>query len=154
MKRRGFLLIASALASLPGAVLAGEVKLGDLTIMDPWVRAALQSRPGAGYLTIRNDGTQADRLIGIETTIADHAEFHAHVMEGDVAKMVQVAAVDIPAGGVVKFEPSGLHVMFLGLNRRLGVGDSFAATLVFEHAGRVAVTFETAAAGAMGPPRH
>jgi hypothetical protein len=105
-------------------------------------------------MTIRNHGQQADRLIGAETRIAERTEIHTHRMENDIAKMVQVVDVDIPGGGEVAFKPKSFHLMFIGLKQPLAEGDTFPVTLIFEHAGRVEVSFVTAAAGAADPEAH
>jgi len=151
MNRRNLLLIGIALALTPAVARAHEFKAGDLVIEHPWARATNQSRPGAGYLEIENHGTVADRLIGAETRIADMAQLHNHVMENDVAKMVPVDAIEIPAGGKAELKPHGFHLMFMGLKQPLAEGDTFPVTLIFEHAGRVDVTFVTEAAGATEP---
>ena len=157
MNRRNLLLAGIALAPglfvtlAPVAARAHEFKAGDLVIEHPWSRATNQSRPGAGYLEIENHGTVADRLIGAETRIADMAQLHNHVMENDVAKMVPVDAIEIPAGGKAELKPHGFHLMFMGLKQPLAEGDTFPVTLIFEHAGRVDVTFVTEAAGATEP---
>jgi copper(I)-binding protein len=52
-----------------GTALAGEVNtLGPLQIDTPWARASIgTARPGAAYVTIRNTGDEADRLVSIRT---------------------------------------------------------------------------------------
>ena len=156
MNRRNLLLAGLALAPglfvlAPAGAWAHEFKAGDLVIEHPWSRATIQSRPGAGYLEIENHGTVADRLIGAETRIAEMAQLHNHIMENDVAKMVPVDAVEIPAGGKAELKPHGFHLMFMGLKQSLAEGDTFPVTLIFEHAGRVDVTFVTESAGATEP---
>jgi copper(I)-binding protein len=59
-----------------------------------------------------------------------------------VARMHEVDALDIPAGATVTLAPSGLHVMFMGLDAPLVAGASIPATLVFENAGELAVEFK------------
>jgi copper(I)-binding protein len=158
MNRRNLLLIGAALAFAPFAApltaQAHEFKLGDLVIGHPWARATSQARPGAGYLKIHNHGATADRLIGAETRIAAKAELHNHVMENNVAKMVPVEAIEIPAGGMAELKPHSFHLMFMELKQPLAEGDTFPVTLIFEHAGRIEVTFVTAAAGAIDPEAH
>jgi copper(I)-binding protein len=80
-------------------------------------------------------------------------ELHEMKMDGDVMRMRQVAAVDVPAGGSVALEPGGLHVMLLGLKAPLKEGDRFPMTLRFEKAGEVKVEVHVEAAG-VGPARH
>jgi copper(I)-binding protein len=88
-------------------------------------------------MVIHNDGPQADRLIQVETEVADTAELHRTTVDGDVKRMELVPSIDLPPGGRVALEPSGYHVMLIGLRRALQPGDRFPVTLVFERAGRV-----------------
>jgi copper(I)-binding protein len=60
--------------------------------------------------------------------------------------------VEIAPGFTAKFEPGGLHVMFLDLKRPLVKDDRFRATLAFERAGAVEVEFVVEAMG--GTPQH
>lgn len=153
MNRRHLLLIAAALSlspvAAPIAAWAHEFKAGDLEIDHPWSRATGQSRPAVGYLTIRNHGQTSDKLLGATTRIADHVMLHANMIENGVAKMSPAEGVEIPAGGELVLAPKGeYHLMIMGLKQKLAEGDTFPVTLIFEHAGKVDVTFVTAAAGA------
>ena len=97
---------------------------------------------GGGYLTMTNSGTSDDALIGV---LADfpRVELHTTEFEGDIARMVHVDTIPVPAGETVTLEPGGLHVMFMGLQGNpLTEGDQINATLVFEQAGEVPVTFD------------
>jgi len=148
MTRRHLLLIAAVLSLSPVAALAHEFKVGDLEIEHPWSRATGQSRPAVVYLKIRNHGPTADRLLGATTRIADHVMLHQNVIENGVAKMMPVEGIEIPPGGEMVLAPKGYHLMIMGLKQPLAEGDTFPVTLIFEHAGKVEVTFVTAAAGA------
>lgn len=154
MNRRNLLLTAAALTLAPLAAWAHDTTIGNLTIEHAWSRATGQTRPGAGYMVIHNKGAEADRLVAAESPIAGRVELHAHIMENDVAKMVPVEAIDVPAGGMAELKPHGFHLMLMELKQPLAEGDTFPVTLVFEHAGRVDVTFVTQAAGSTGPDAH
>jgi periplasmic copper chaperone A len=96
---------------------------------------------GAFYLAITNNGDEADRLLSVETDAADTAEVHNVEMDGEVMQMVpQHDGLEIPAGERVVLEPSGYHVMMIGLTKSLVAGEEFTATLTFEHAGEVEIT--------------
>lgn len=149
MNRRHLLLVLPAMALLPAAASAHEFRTGDIEIFHPWSRATGQTRPGVGYMRIINHGQQADRLIAAVTRIADHAMVHANVIENGVAKMTVVEGLEIPPGGEVTLAPkSDYHLMFMGLKQPLAKGDTFPVTLIFEHAGRIDVSFVTESAGA------
>jgi copper(I)-binding protein len=151
-----FLSIAFVAALLPlpqNVALAHEAKIGSITIEHPWSRAT----PGgvmvaAGYLTIRNSGERPDRLVSVTTDIAGSAEVHEmKVVDGVMQMRPLPDGVVVPAGGEVALEPGANHLMFVGLQRPLKEGESFAATLTFEKAGSVEVTFMVEKPGATAP---
>lgn len=134
------LIIAALL--LPTMLLAHDYTVGGLQIIHPAAGAtAPTAQTGAGYFQIVNNGDAADSLIEV---IADFPRVMIHTteMDGDIARMVHVDSVEIPAGETVTFAPGGLHVMFMGLNGDpFVVGEKFDAVLVFENAGNVPVVF-------------
>lgn len=129
------------LGLLPAAALAGETKAGDLTVVDPWARATIGSQNvGAAYVTIRNRGATADRLVGVRTDAAEDAALHTSTVTAEgVAEMRPVDSVEIPPGGEAKLAPRGTHIMLMGLKAPLVAGRSFPLTLEFERAGAVQV---------------
>jgi copper(I)-binding protein len=131
---------------------AENVKIGDLTIENPWARATPKgSEVGAGYLTIRNDGAAADRLVGVAADFAK-VQMHEMKMANGVMQMRELPdGVEIPAHGAVKFAPGGNHLMFVGLKAPLVKGATAHATLTFAHAGSVAVDMPIQGPGASAP---
>lgn len=119
---------------------AHEYKKGDLHIGHPWARPTPPSaKNGALYMEIRNNGAQADTLTGVKTALAPTVELHATLNEDGVMKMRRVEnGVEVPAGGAVKFEPGGLHVMLVGLTEPLKEGARYPVTLMFQKAGEIA----------------
>ncbi len=91
----------------------------------------------AAYFVITNDGDEADTLIGATSEVASSTEMHETRIENDVAQMVPVSRVDVPANGSIEFKPGGYHVMLVGLTRDLKVGDTLKLTLQFEKSGEV-----------------
>lgn len=92
-------------------------------VEDSWVRLpAVPGRPGAAYFTLRG-GTDPAILIGASSPQAEKVELHESSMEGGVMRMGQLDAVELPAGGVVKFEPGGKHIMLFGIDPSLKPGD-------------------------------
>jgi periplasmic copper chaperone A len=130
---------------------AHEFKLGTLTIGHPWARASAGPvHNGAAYLTVQNTGA-ADSLIAVSGDVAERVELHVNQMEGDVMKMRRVDAVEVPAGGMAALEPSGYHIMLIGLAQPLKEGERFPLTLTFRVAGEVTVEVKVEAVGSMGP---
>jgi periplasmic copper chaperone A len=127
-------------ALLATPALASDFQAGDLTVSQPWSRALPPVSPtGAAYMIIRNDGQQADRLLGAKTPVAGHAELHEHVHADGLMKMQQRESVEIAPGEAVSFEPGGYHVMLFQLQQPLVAGERYPMTLQFEQAGAVEI---------------
>jgi copper(I)-binding protein len=105
---------------------------------------------GAAFMTLRNRGGQADRLVSASVPIARTVELHTHIRDGDVMRMRPVADIPVPAGQTVRLRPGGLHVMLIGLTEPLRQGATVPLTLRFERAGEATVQLESQAAGARG----
>ncbi len=136
--------------SAAGAI-AGDVKVGDITVEAPWARASAgKAKAGAAFMTLNNAGATDDKLIKASADVSKKAELHTHIREGDIMRMRRVEAIDVPAGGVATLEPGGDHVMLMGLREPLKEGETFPLTLTFENAGEVTVEVMVMKAGAMG----
>jgi copper(I)-binding protein len=122
-----------------------------IVVEQPWARAALQGGTGGGFLTLRNNGAQPDRLLSASTPLARTTEIHETVRDGEVMRMRPVAALDVPAGASVSLRPGGAHVMMMGLTEALRPGATVPLTLTFERAGAVQVRLAVQAAGASAP---
>jgi copper(I)-binding protein len=93
---------------------------------------------GAVFMRVINDGQGPDRLVGGETDVARVVEIHETVMEGDVTTMQMLAnGLEIPAKSEVLLKPGSFHVMLIGMQRDLAVGDRFNITLQFEESGEM-----------------
>ena len=144
------LLTGLALATLAWSASAHDYKAGEIAIGHPWARPTVPGQAGGGgFLTLENKGA-ADRLLSAKSDVAKSTELHEMKMEGDVMKMREVGAIDLPAGQTVALKPGGYHVMFMGLKAPLKVGTSFPMVLKFEKAGEVTVqvNVETGQGGA------
>lgn len=138
-----FYAAAAALVGLAATATADEFKMGDLVIDHPIAFAtARTAQTAGGFMTITNAGETDDRLVAVEADFP-RVEIHTSEMDGDVARMMQLEdGVVIPAGHSIMLEPGGMHVMFMGLGGDpFEVGETVPATLIFEVAGRLDVTF-------------
>jgi len=137
---------------LPTPVPAETVTAGNLVITDAWARASIGlRRPGAVFMTIRNQGSVADVLSAIETPQAGQAEMHRSQISNGIISMVLAGPVKIPAGGEVHLAPGGLHVMLMKLTKPLIEGNRFSLTLVFKNTGRIKISVPVLSLGALGP---
>lgn len=129
-----------------------SIRVGDLTVEAPWLRATPGgAQVAGGYVRIVNRGTAPDRLVGATMALAQRGEVHEMTNEKGVMKMRPVEGLTIAPGASVDLKPGGYHLMFLGLKEGLKQGQSVKGSLVFEKAGTAEVTFEVGALGARGP---
>lgn len=121
-------------ASMPGMPTPEPTKPTDVEHMAPLDLPV--------YMTIRNSGNQSDRLLKAETDIAQKVELHTMKMQGGQMKMSPVDGFQIPAGGEIKLQSGGDHIMLFGITRELKVGDVISLTLAFEKTGAMPVQVE------------
>jgi periplasmic copper chaperone A len=135
---------------------ADTFKVGDITIASAWTRATPGgAKVAGGYLKLTNNGTAADKLLGATTDIAGRVEVHEMAMDGNVMRMRPLnAGLEIKPGQTIEFSPGGFHIMFMNLKRQLKQGETIKATLKFEKAGTVDVTFNVSAVGGASAPHH
>jgi copper(I)-binding protein len=132
-----------------GAAAAHYYEIGGLQIIDPWARATVPSAAnGVVYVAISNEGETPDRLIAVETAMAERAELHTVLMEDGVAKMRAIEAIELAPGETALLEPGGDHIMLFGLKGPLIEGETLALRLVFEVAGPIEIELIVEAAGA------
>lgn len=129
-------LVALALAGCAWPVLAQGT---GPKVSDAWARPTVQGQQGGGGFMTITGGAVADRLVGARAAVAERMELHTMAMEGNVMRMREVPAIDVPAGGTVKLAPGGLHLMFMGLKQPLANGSTVPVTLRFEKAGEMTV---------------
>ena len=140
------------LLAFAGSGSAEDTHLGDLHIESPWARASIgPAKAGAAYVTVVNHGSEADRLLAVETDVARRSELHTHLMEDGVMKMRPVEAIEVDPGAPTVMAPGGLHVMLMGLKEPLKQGSQFPLRLIFERAGAVEIMVEVLEPAAMGP---
>jgi periplasmic copper chaperone A len=146
-----FALAASQLAA--AGARAADYDVGSIHITQPWARATPKgASSGAGYLTVTNNGTAADRLTCAGSDAAAQCQIHTMSMENGVMKMRPVeGGLEIKPGETVTLKPGSDHVMFLNLKHPFETGNAVEATLQFEKAGSVKVELPVVAIGAAAP---
>lgn len=154
--RKTSLLVALAAASAFSAGAAQPAKTGGIAIEQAWTRATPPNAPVAGgFLTIRNSGDRADRLVSVTSPDANSVEIHQMTMEDEVMRMRKLAdGLPIDARSVVMLKPGGYHLMFIGPKRPIVEGGTVTATLRFEKAGTREVRFDVRALGSSGAKPH
>ncbi|MCX7566874.1 copper chaperone PCu(A)C [Sulfitobacter sp. F26169L] len=133
------------------AAMAHDYKVGPITVMHPKAfETAKTAKVGGGYMTLENTSDTADTLLEVRVAKIPRVELHlTETDENGVARMTKQDGIPIPAGETVTLKPGGLHVMFMGLDGNpFKVGDKVDATLVFETAGELDITFDIEARSA------
>lgn len=115
-----------------------------ITATDVWGRSSPASAQNAAfYFTLQNSMEIDDALTGAEVAICDRAELHETTIDGQgVMSMQHIQQLKIASGTIVRFEPGGLHLMCLGLNDELKIGDQIPIRLSFANSDDVRVEAE------------
>jgi hypothetical protein len=120
-------LLASA-ASLP-------VCAADISVTDAWARATMPGQPVSGaYMQIRSDADA--RLVSVSSPAVPRVEMHEMKMDGDVMRMREVKAIELPKGKTVSLEPGGFHIMLMNLQKPIAAGDVIPLILTVESGGK------------------
>lgn len=129
---------------------AADAQSEGIVVQEPWVRQPPPSaQVAAGYLRIDNPGAEADRLVAVETDAAERVEIHEMEEVDGVMRMRELQdGLEVPAAGHVELVPGGYHLMLMEPREGLEAGQQVDATLVFEHAGSMDVTFDVRPPGA------
>ena len=148
------LFLATAFIATSAIADNDEVKLGSLKIEDAKARATVPAQKmSGGFMKIENKGG-ADKLLAASSSVSKTMELHTMSMEGNVMKMREIKAIEIPANGKVELKSGGLHLMFIDLKEQLKPGSTIKVKLKFEKAGEVEVPFKVMGHPAHGEPGH
>ena len=112
----------------------------EITLQDGWIKQLPPSVPmRAGYLTITNTGTSADRLLSASSPAFRSVEIHESQMVDGMMTMKHMHEVRFDAGETLHFKPGGLHLMMMNPELPLELGDRIPLVIEFESGTR---TFE------------
>ena len=147
---RRLALTAFAALTLSAPAVAGDYRLGGITVQRPWTRPAAAGMNGVGYFTVTNTGPKPIKLVSIESPAARSITLHQSLMQNGVSSMRAVTGgVAIAPGAKVGFAPGGYHLMLLGLTNAQTLGGKVPVTLVFERGLKVKIDLSVEA----GPPK-
>lgn len=119
-----------------------------IQVENVWSRPAVAIKDEMGgmgvvYLTLINQGDAPDRLVSVQSEVAEAVEIHSAKRQGDRMMMKPVeGGVEIPAKGRVEFKTGGYHLMLVRLKHDLRVGDRFKVLLKFEKSKALTVESE------------
>jgi copper(I)-binding protein len=108
-----------------------------LDIENVWARPSMGNNTSAIYMDIKNPNDTNDVLVSVECSVAKDVMLHKTVKEQEIATMVHLDKLSIPAQTEIKLSPGGIHIMLSNLVKQLEVGDRFNLKLVFLKAGEI-----------------
>jgi periplasmic copper chaperone A len=156
MKKHAILTAAVVFSSALAGTIAGaqEYKANSIEVDQPWSPATPRGASvAAGYMTIKNTGTEPDRLTGASTPVAGKVEVHQMTMENGIMQMRPLASgLAIKPGQTVELKPNSFHLMLENLKEPIQLGKPFKATLTFAKAGAINVNFVVEPIGATSAP--
>lgn len=117
-----------------------------ITVQNAWMRPTAQGNNGAAYFILENHSADAEELVEISSDVADSVEIHESSMEEStgIMQMNRVYSVPLLGRSEVAFEPGGLHIMLVKVNRDLSIGENVELTLHFKNHEDVAVNVSVA----------
>ena len=133
-----FFILLTSLFAVTATADMQHSKKSDIQAHMAWVRAGPPVATNtAAYMMLHNYSQQDDRVVAIESSMAEVVEIHSSEMNDGVMKMSKLQEVVVPAKGYIMFEPAGHHIMLINLKQPLNVGSMVPITLIFEQHGRI-----------------
>jgi copper(I)-binding protein len=118
-----------------GALAAQSASAANVSVTDAWARATMPGQKVSGaYMQIRSDADA--RLVGASSPVVPRVEVHEMKMDGDVMRMREVKAIELPKGKTVSLEPGGFHIMLMNLPKPIAAGDVIPLILTLESGGK------------------
>ncbi len=151
--RGGILAVVNRTSALARRLLfAGAVSAVSLSVAVAEERALLadeafvaQPPPGlsvtAGMMKLSNPHNRPVHVLAASSEQLERIEIHQTTIVNDVASMVEVERVTVPAGGTVFFRHGGFHLMMFGPVAPLAPGDCIPVTIETSM-GNIAIGFE------------
>ncbi len=127
---RRVVLLAPLSFALARPARARSFVAGAITVQDPWAKPSV-TEAAAMFLTLRNEGPRADRLLGGATPIAQRVILRE--IDGSPLEYL-----DLQPRRPVVLQPGRRYIALRGLKRLLAVDDRFPMTLSFAEAGTLA----------------
>lgn len=129
MKHLFIVLFTAVLANCSPS--PAQVEVSDATLyLHP-----VEGRPSAVYFSLKNKGSDSDRLLSVGIDGAERGEIHTTEDQNGIAKMIRLTTLEIPGNSDVVFKRGGHHVMAFGMPAGVKTGDQIRITLQLEKSG-------------------
>jgi protein SCO1 len=137
---------AQAMAEDMAALLHGAASASDrpqIQVENTWGRSLPKVvTAGEFYMVIRNQGIQADKLVGGRSPACGTTELF-EVYQTPLGSMgmrpVSAGFIEVPPMGMVELKAGGLHIMCMDKKQDFTAGIQFPLTLAFEKSGEITV---------------
>ncbi len=135
-------LATSAYAHHPGEGTIYEA--GDIVVSHAWTyENEAAAHANHVYLTLDNQGGEADRLLKAEVAFAGQAVFQGQALDADGTLEVRdLSAIKVNPGQVLTLQPGAAWIELEGVTQTFEHGKHFDMTLTFEKAGIVQIEVE------------
>ncbi|NJD22148.1 MAG: copper chaperone PCu(A)C [Melioribacter sp.] len=139
MKRRLLIIIVIIFAfNLVTPTQQQKSNNSDIQIQKAWARPAAKYANSAFYFVLENNSSRTDTLLGAETKISEEAEIHeSYKKDNDRMGMRPAGKIAIKPKSKFEFKPGGFHVMLLGVEKDLHIGDKIEVVLRLKYAGKI-----------------
>ena len=128
---------------------------GALEVHDAWVRPTNGRKTSAGaYFMLHNTGEDAVAIIGATSNVSTITDLHETKEVDGVMRMRPAGDLVIAPGAHLAFEPGGLHVMLIDLERPLAAGETITVTLDLLNHDPVEITVPVQATAPEGHHSH
>ena len=116
-------------------LLSFSVQADDITVIDPWVRAAPPNAPTlAAFMKVENHSSKVLSIVDVRTGLAvDRVELHQTQMKDGVMKMSPQQVIPVAAHSATILKPGSWHIMLINPVKVPEVGKMVELTLVFDN---------------------
>jgi hypothetical protein len=127
-------LLAATLGASPGFA-------APIALSDAWFRALPAHLPAGGYFTLHNGSDKTITLDGARSPACGMLMLHKSDVTNGMASMSDVARIDVPAGGTLKFATGSYHLMCMNPTALLKQGTDVPVSLRFADGTAIAAAF-------------
>ena len=106
-----------------------------VSVNKAWVRPTVPGQSVAGaYFDITSKVPA--RLVAAKSPISPDVQIHWMQMDGEVMRMREVSAIELPKNKTVSLKPGGYHLMLMQLKKPIQAGETVPLTLVIDTRGK------------------
>jgi len=132
---KGMQLKTTLATALLMSVISLPAWAANISVTNAWARATMPGQKVSGaYMQIQSDADA--RLVSASSPAVPRVEVHEMKMDGDVMRMREVKAIDLPKGKTVSLEPGGFHIMLMNLPKPIAAGEIIPLILTVEAGGK------------------